>query len=371
MAYENDQNVNIEGSESNQANTGSGASNVARKNDYYEESLKKSKKISKGELKRQAVLLILGAIFVVYGLVFYYLPLLGWIMAFQNFKTKKNFWESISKSKFVGLGKFKFLFQLGTLKESFEETHNLFKAIKAWIDQADFIRTIRNTFGMGALNLVSSTIMAILFAILLNEVKNKYGKKFVQTVSYLPHFLSWIIVTGILRDVLSSTGIVNDILRLLHIVDDSYNFFMHPLWFWPIVAMSNIWKETGWNAIIYLAAITAIDPCLYEAAEIDGAGRINKIRYITLPGIAPTIIILLVMNIGNVLNAGFEVQYLLGNGLVQKVSQTIDIYVLQWGIGKGDFSLGTAAGIFKSVVAIALIAISNTIAKKSGQSGLF
>ena len=118
------------------------------------------------------------------------------------------------------------------------------------------------------------------------------------------------------------------------------------------MAFANVWKETGWNAIIYLSAITAIDPSLYEAASIDGAGRWAKIRHITFPGIKPTIMILLLMNVGNVLNAGFEVQYLLGNGLVQSVSQTIDIYVLKWGISQGDYAIGTAAGIFKSVVSI-------------------
>lgn len=311
-------------------------------------------KLSKGELKRQSVLLVISAIFVLYGILFYYLPLGGWIMAFQNFKLKTGFLHS----KWVWFAKFKFLFP--TLK---------FWTKEFW--DGEFIRVIRNTLGMGILNLATTFIMAIVFAILLNEVKNKFGKKMVQTISYLPHFLSWIIVTGIVHDSLSSTGIINELLRSLHIINDSYNFFAHPAWFWPIVAFSNVWKETGWNAIIYLAAITAIDPCLYEAAEIDGAGRWGKMKYITLPSIAPTIMILLVMNIGNVLNAGFEVQYLLGNGLVQKVSQTIDIYVLKWGISQMDYSLGTAAGIFKSVVAIVLIVISNTIAKKAGQESLF
>ena len=338
-----------------------------------QEKLKKlgKKKISKAELKRQSVLLILGAIFFVYGIVFYYLPLAGWFMAFQHFTMKNEFFDSFFHSRFVGLGKFSFLFRFDLLKEAFDQTGNVFDALAQWVDGAMFIRTLRNTLGMGVLNLVTSFVAAILFAILLNEVKNKMGKKLVQTISYLPHFLSWIIVTGILRETLSSTGIVNEMLRTLHIVEDSYNFFLEPALFWPIVAISNVWKETGWNAIIYLAAITAIDPCLYEAAEIDGAGRFNKIRYITLPGIAPTIVILLVMNIGNVLNAGFEVQYLLRNGVIQKVAETVDIYVLEWGIGKGDYSLGTAAGMFKSAVSIILIIIANKVAKKSGQSGLF
>ena len=325
------------------------------------------KRISKGELKRQWILLVIGLIFVLYGLLFYYLPLGGWIMAFQNYKLKTGLFHS----KFVGFDKFKFMFEFDVFEWGMETTGNFFKALKIWIDKVVFVRTIRNTIGMGFLNLVTTFIMAIVFAILLNEVKNKLGKRLVQTISYLPHFLSWIIVCGIVHDSLSSTGIVNELLRLFHIVDDSYNFFAHPGWFWPIVAFANVWKETGWNAIIYLAAITAIDPSLYEAAEIDGAGRWGKIRYITLPSIAPTIVILLVMNIGNLLNCGFEVQYLLGNGLVQDVAQTIDIYVLNWGVGQMDYSLGTAAGIFKSIVAILLIVVFNTVAKKLGQESLF
>ena len=305
---------------------------------------KQDRKITWKEIKRQKSLLIVAFFVTVYGIIFYYLPLAGWLMAFQNFKPKSG----LLGSKFVGLDKFKFLFE-----------------------DATFIRAIRNTFCMGALNLLTTTVMAIMFAALLNEIRSKIAKKTVQTISYLPHFLSWIIVTGILHDALSSTGIINDLLLRFGVIDQAINFFAYPKFFWPIVAFANCWKETGWNAIIYLAAITAIDPCLYEAASIDGASRLQKIRYITLPGIKPTIMILLLMNVGNVLNAGFEVQYLLGNGLVQKVSQTIDIYVLNWGISQNDFSLGTAAGIFKSVVSIALIVVCNQMAKRAGEERLF
>ncbi len=301
-------------------------------------------KITWKEIKRQKFLLICSALFVIYGIMFYYLPLGGWIMAFQNYKPK----DGLLHSAFVGLDKFKFLFT-----------------------DAVFLRVIRNTLAMGVLNLVTSFIMAIVFAILLNEITSRIWKKSVQTISYLPHFLSWIIVTGIMHDALSTTGIINELLMKLHLINTEINFFAHQKYFWPIVAFANLWKETGWNAIIYLAAITAIDPCLYEAASIDGAGRWAKIRYITLPGIKSTIMILLLMNVGNVLNAGFEVQYLLGNGLVQNVSQTIDIYVLKWGISQNDYSLGTAAGIFKSVVSIILIIIANQLAKGAGEERLF
>ena len=301
-------------------------------------------KITWKEIKRQKFLLICSALFVIYGIMFYYLPLGGWIMAFQNYKPK----DGLLHSAFVGLDKFKFLFT-----------------------DAVFLRVIRNTLAMGVLNLVTSFIMAIVFAILLNEITSRIWKKSVQTISYLPHFLSWIIVTGIMHDALSTTGIINEILMKLHLINTEINFFAHQKYFWPIVAFANLWKETGWNAIIYLAAITAIDPCLYEAASIDGAGRWAKIKYITLPGIKPTIMILLLMNVGNVLNAGFEVQYLLGNGLIKSVSDTIDIYVLTWGISQNDFSLGTAAGIFKSAVSIALILVANFAAKRMGEERLF
>ena len=307
-------------------------------------SQEKKRNITWKEIKKQKVLIIWSAIIVAYGVIFCYLPLGGWIMAFQNYKPK----DGLLHSAFVGLDKFKQLFSDDT-----------------------FIQVIRNTLAMGVINLIVTFIAAIVFAILLNEVKSNGGKKTVQTISYLPHFLSWIIVTGILHDALSSSGIINELLLKFHILDQPLNFFAYPQFFWPIVAFANVWKETGWNAIIYLSAITAIDPSLYEAANMDGAGRWARIRYVTLPGIKPTIMILLLMNVGNVLNAGFEIQYLLGNGLVKSVSETIDIYVLKWGISQNDFAIGTAAGIFKSVVSIVLIVIANQIAKKNGEERLF
>jgi len=299
-------------------------------------------RFSKKEVKRQWPLLAWSLVFFAYGILFNYIPLVGWVMAFQNYKPKTG----LLHSKWIGMEKFKFLFA-----------------------DANFLLDIRNTLAMGILNLATTFIMAILFAILLNELKSKGGKRVVQTISYLPHFLSWIIVTGILHDALSASGIVNEILGNLGVTP--INFFAEPKYFWGIVAFANVWKETGWNAIIYLAAIKSIDPNLYEAAKIDGAGRWGQIRHITLPSLRPTIMILLLMNIGWVLNAGFEVQYILGNGLVKRVSETIDIYTLTWGISQNDYSLGTAAGIFRSAVSIALILISNYVARRTGEDKLF
>lgn len=309
-----------------------------------EKKEKKGTQITLKEIKRQWFLMLVAAVVVIYGIIFYYWPLTGWIMAFEQYKPKTG----LLHSKFIGLDKFRFLFE----------------------DDV-FVKTIRNTFAMGVINLVATTIMAVLFAIILNEVRRAWVKKPIQTISYLPHFLSWIVVTSILHVSLSPTGIINDLLLRFGFIKQAINFFAFPKYFWPIVAFANCWKETGWNAIIYLAAITAIDPALYEAASIDGADRLQKIRYITFPGIKPTFLILLLMNVGNVLNAGFEVQYLLGNGLVQSVSQTIDIYVLKWGISQNDFSLGTAAGLFKSAVSIAIIVIANSIAKRYSEQRLF
>jgi len=298
----------------------------------------------KRESKKQIFLLVVSALLIIYGLVFYYYPLFGWITAFQNFVPADGYFGS----EFVGLDKFKFMFQ--------DET---------------FLQVIRNTIVLGILGLVASTVTAIAFALILNEVRLQLAKKAVQTISYLPHFLSWIVVTGIVRDILASDGIVNEIMLGLGIVDQAKNFWSDTHWFWAIVTLAQVWKETGWNAIIYLAAITSIDPALYEAAEMDGSGRWGKVRYITLPSLRPTIMILLLINIGNVLNVGFEIPYLLGNDVIRSVSQTIDIWILKWGISQFDFSMGTAAGIFKSLVSILLVVLANQIAKATGDERLF
>lgn len=310
-----------------------------------ERSAEPKVKLNKKTLWRQKELIIITIPFILYGFLFYYIPLGGWVMAFQKYKPQNGLFGS----EWVGL--------------------SVFERI---LNDKSFQLVFRNTLAMGIINLVLSFAFAIGFALLLNEVRLRRPKKFVQTVSYLPHFLSWIIVVGIIRDMLSMDhGIVNEILVNLGIFDGPVNFFSKPSWFWWIVGFSNVWKETGWNSIIYLAAITAINPEMYEAASLDGAGRFGKMWHVTLPGIRPTIFILLLINLGNVLNVGFEVQYLLTNGIVKSVSETIDIWVLYWGIGQGDFSIGTAAGIFKSVIAIILIFLANGAAKAAGEERLF
>ena len=280
---------------------------------------------------------------VLYVLLFSYVPIWGWTMAFQNYKPAKSFLQQ----EWVGLRWFKFLFST-----------------------PEFLRVLRNTLAMSLINMALGYITAIVFALFLNELKNIGFKRVVQTVSYLPHFLSWIIVTGLVATMLAEDGAVNDLLINLGINRERIVFLSKPNYFWGIVGVTYVWKEVGWNTIIYLAAMAGIDPTLYEAAEIDGCNRYHKMWFITLPGIRATIIILLIMSIGHILDAGFELQYLLRNGLIQDVAETIDIFVLEYGIKMSNFSLATAAGMFKNVVNITLIFLANWIARRSGESRL-
>ncbi len=293
---------------------------------------------------RQKQLIFMSLPFLIYGFIFYYYPLAGWTMAFQKFK------PAADNQMWIAWEKFKFLFS-----------------------NDEFLRVFRNTVVMSFINLVFSLVCAIGFALLLNELKSLKGKKLVQTVSYLPHFLSWIIVAGIVSDVLAmETGIINDLLTKTHLIGSSINFFADPKYFWWIIGLAVVWKETGWNSIIYLAAMTSINPDLYEAAAIDGAGRFKKMLHITLPGIKSTIFVLLIINLGMIMNSGFEAQYLLGRDLTRATSYVIDVFVLDHSFGAGvDFSLGTAAGIFRSVVSILLIVIANRAAKAANEERLF
>ncbi|MFT8348335.1 ABC transporter permease [Clostridium saccharoperbutylacetonicum] len=306
---------------------------------------RKAKKNLFEQMKKQKTLIIMSIPFIIWVAVFCYAPLIGWVMAFQKFKPAKGLFDQV----WCGLDQFKVLFS-----------------------DSNFFNVLRNTLCMAIINLTLSFVCSIGFALLLNEVRRVLAKKFIQTVSYLPHFLSWIIVTGLVQMILSpDPGIINQILLGLHIISSPINFFANPKYFWGIVGVANVWKEVGWGSIIYLSAITSINPDLYEAAEIDGAGRFKKMLHVTLPGIKPTIIILLIMNIGNIVNAGFEIQYILGNGLIQDVSQTIDIFVLRYGISLSNYSLATAAGIFKSAISIILIFIANRFARSVGEERLF
>ena len=303
-----------------------------------------NRKITLRNIINQKQLIFMSFPFLIYIFVFAYYPIWGWLMAFQDYKPAK----SIFDQTWVGLRHFKFLFS-----------------------DESFLRVLRNTLGMSIINIVLGFASAIFLAVMLNEIKNTMFKRTIQTISYLPHFLSWVIAAGIISTALSTEdGIINILLMKLHVISSPILWLSEGKYFWGIVGVSNVWKEVGWNTIIYLAAITGIDPALYEAADIDGAGRFRKIRSITLPGIKATFVILLIMTIGRILDAGFEIQYLLGNGMVMDWSETIDIFVLKYGISMSNFSFATAAGIFKSVVSITLLLGANFIAKRLGEERL-
>ncbi|WDM21397.1 ABC transporter permease [Paenibacillus polymyxa] len=289
-------------------------------------------------VKQQKYLYFMSIPFVIWVFIFSYLPLWGWTMAFQNYKPAKSFTDQ----KWVGLNNFIELFQ-----------------------DERFYLVLRNTLAMSLMGIVFGFVVPIFFAILLNELRGMLFKRFVQTISYLPHFVSWVVVAGLVTKMLSiDGGIVNDILVALHIVDEPIQFMAKGSWFWYIVTASDIWKETGWNTIIYLAAITGIDQEQYEASRVDGASRWRQMWHITLPGIRSTIAVLFIMAIGHLVSNGFEKQFLLGNSLVTDYSEVLDLYALNYGINLGRFSYGTAIGIFNSLVSILLLFTANGIFKK-------
>ncbi|MDS0528276.1 ABC transporter permease subunit [Clostridium sp. SHJSY1] len=305
---------------------------------------KKNKtKVSWDLVKRQRVLIFMSLPFVIWLIIFKYLPLVGWTMAFQDYKPQNGFFNQT----WVGLKHFKVLFS-----------------------EPQFYQALKNTLAMSVLGLVFGTAASIIFALLLNELRSIKFKRVVQTVSYLPHFISWVVAASIITSMLSTSGVVNEVLMNLHIINTPISFMSNPNMFWGIVTGSDVWKEVGWNAIIYLAAMTAIDPELYDAAKVDGAGRFKQMINITLPSIKPTIIVLLILSIGNLINIGFEKQMLLGNPIVADKSLVLDKYALDYGIGMFRYSFGTAIGIFKSVVSIILIFGANKIAKKAGEGSL-
>lgn len=295
-------------------------------------------------LFQQRYLVAMSVPFALWALVFQYLPLYGWTMAFQNFKPAKGFWEQ----KWVGFDQFTRLFA-----------------------EPEFYLSLRNSLAMSLLGITIGFVVPIIFAILINEIRRTGIKRFVQTVSYLPHFISWVIAANLISTVLSvDSGVVNELLRSLKLIQEPINWLAQPEWFWGIFLAADLWKEVGWNSIIYIAAIAAIDQELYEAASIDGCGRWGRIRHVLLPSLKPTIVVILIMNIGWLMSVGFERQMLLGNAVVQEYSQTIDLYALRYGISLGRYSYGTAIGIFQSVISVCLVLLANRLSKRYSENRL-
>lgn len=288
-------------------------------------------------IKKQKYLILMILPFFIWLIIFRYIPLWGWITAFQNYKPG----IPIFQQQWVG-----------------------FKYFREMFADPEFYLVMRNTLAMSILGLIFGFPLPIILAILINEIRSSTFKRTVQTISYLPHFVSWVIVASIVHAMLAPDGVINYALVRSGLIKQPILFFGEPKYFWWIVVFSDIWKELGWNTIIFLAAMTAINPELYEAAEVDGASRFAKIWHITLPGIMPTVIMILILSIGNIINIGFERQFLLRTSAVRNVSDVIDLYALDYGIRAGRFSFGTAAGIFKSVISLFLLFSANKLSKK-------
>ncbi|MEW9702514.1 ABC transporter permease [Paenibacillus sp. SI8] len=280
---------------------------------------------------------------ILYFLIFKYIPMYGLIISFQNYKPFKG----ISGSEWVG----------------FEHFHRLFT-------EPDFWTILSNTLILFVMNLLFYFPIPILLALMLNEVRVELFKKVFQLIVYLPHFMSWVIIVSITFVMLTMDGgIINDIIEYFGF--EKINFLLSPEWFRPIYTLQIIWREAGWGTIIYLAAIASIDPQLYEAARMDGAGRLRQIWHITLPAIRSVIIVLLILKIGHVLELGFEQVYLLLNAMNRNVAEIIDTFVYTAGLKQGQFSYSAAIGFFKSFIGLILVMIVNRIAKKMGEEGVY
>ncbi|MCR2804642.1 ABC transporter permease [Paenibacillus soyae] len=286
-------------------------------------------------------LLMLPGLFLIF--LFKYVPMYGIVIAFKDY----NILLGVFDSPWVGLDQFERLFRT-----------------------PDFIQIFRNTFLISLYKLVFGFPAPIILALLLNELRNGFFKRFTQSVLYLPHFLSWVIFTGIIVAFLNPVdGVVNYVLSAAGM--KTVNFMIIPEYFRTLLVSTHIYKEMGWGTIIYLAAMSGVNPDLYEAARVDGANKFRQMWHVTLPSIRSVILILMILDLGSILEAGFMQVFLLYNPLVYDVGDIIDTYVYRVGIQSANYSLATAAGLFKSVISLALIYTANKIVQKSGQNGLW
>jgi putative aldouronate transport system permease protein len=293
----------------------------------------------------QRNLLLMTAPFVVLAFVFSYVPLWGWILAFMDYKVGHDIWSSA----FIGLERFQRLF-----------------------GDEQFYHVLWNTLAMGLMSLSTGFVGAIALALLLNEVRLKLFKRVVQTITYIPHFVSWVVIANIVLSFLSPDGgVVNELLKKLGLINESIYFMSKESWFWTINTIASLWKELGWSTIIYLAVLSGINPEQYEAADVDGASRYRKMWHISIPGIMPTAMLLLLLSIGWIIQGGFESQFLLGNPMVIGKSEVLDLYALRYSTQIGDWSYGVAITMFRSVVSVLLVLMANYLAKLTTSSRLF
>lgn len=277
-------------------------------------------------------------------IVFSFIPMFGLITAFQDYSPLTGFFAS----EFVGLDNF-----------------------KAFLGDSDFYNVLTNTLAISLLKLLIGFPLEIVLAILINELRAGPFKRVTQTISYLPHFLSWVILGGMIISWLSSSGLVNSLLMSLHLIQEPLPFLTNPNAYWWVATLTDIWKEVGWGTILYLAAMAGIDPSLYEAAKVDGARKLKRIWHITLPGISQIIVLMFVLRVGSVLGSNLEQALVLQSSSNIQRSEVIDLYVYHLGLTQGDFSFATAVGIFSSVVSVILLLLANVLTKRIHNSSIF
>jgi len=321
------------------------ASNAAPLDMRMEPGLRSKKKSSSilHQLIRNRLLYLMIFPGLIYFVVFKYLPMGGLVIAFQDYQP----YQGITGSPWVGFKHFVRLFTEPT-----------------------FFMLLKNTLILFAMNLIFFFPLPIILALMLNEVRVKWFKNAVQTIIYIPHFMSWVIIVSITYVFLNvDGGVLNELLAAMGF--QKISFLTSPEWLRTVYIGQIIWKELGWSTIIYLAAITVVDTQLYEAAEMDGAGRLRKTWHVTLPAIRPVIITLLILKIGSTLDLGFEHMYLLLNSLNREVAEIFDTYIYTAGLKNGQLSFSTTVGLFKGLVGLLLVMASNRLAKKFGEDGVY
>ena len=295
--------------------------------------------------KKHLALTLMFIPVIVYFVIFKYIPMGGIVIAFKNYKISKGIWGSA----WCGLDNFTKAFNTPT-----------------------FARAVRNTLEISGMKLLFGFPAPIILALMLNEVSHIRFKKTVQTITYLPHFLSWVVLAGMFQQLLSpNNGAVNSLLKQFFGVQESIYFLGNNKYFRGTLIVTDIWKNVGWSSILYLATISGIDPSLYEAATVDGASRWQCTRYITLPSLVSTIVIMLILSIGSIMDAGFDQVFNLYNSAVYQTGDIIDTYVYRYGLGDMKYSLATAVGLFKNVIAFVLVVGTNLITRKISGEGIW
>lgn len=306
------------------------------------------RRTSAKEFKRQLSSHIFVWVGLLFLLLFSIIPMFGIVIAFNNYDIKTGFWGMFT-SPFVGL-----------------------KNFADFLAHRKFTTLLVNTVWLSVLKMIFSFPLPIMFAVMITEMRGTRYKRLVQTASYLPHFISWTIVAGMIHAFFStSTGMLNDIMLKLGLISQPIPLMTNPDLYYTMAVVSEIWKEMGWSAIIYLAAVTGIDPSQYESAQIDGAGRLKRIWHITLPGIRGTVSVLLILSIGSLFSGNFDQAMLLGNNLNIRRSEIIDVFVYKNGLSDGRYSFATAAGLFQSVISFALVILANNFSRKLSGASLF